>query len=242
MNIQKQLKNIGLHNSEIEVYLYLLEQGISTPPQISKGTKIARTNCYNILASLKEKDLVKEQKKRKRKVYLANDPEALVRNLDKKREAAKSMLPDLRAMYKSQKNKPVIHFFDGFEQIKEIYYQTLSAEIIRGIASTKQLFSLSPDFFENYRKKIKEKGIIFRDIVTHDSSEESVDEAKKILGALNEVQTLPEEYKDMPTDILIWEDSIALITTVEPIFGTVIKNDYLAKTFTIIFDVLWKKL
>lgn len=84
MNIQEQLKEIGLFESEIKVYLYLLENGLSTPPQIAKGTKIARPNCYQVLRSLKERGLIGEQKKGSRKVYIASDPVTLVESMERK--------------------------------------------------------------------------------------------------------------------------------------------------------------
>jgi len=63
MKLEEGLKNIGLKGSEIKVYLYLLENGVSTPPQIAKGTRIARTNTYHILRGLSEKGLIERQEK-----------------------------------------------------------------------------------------------------------------------------------------------------------------------------------
>ena len=125
MTLTDQLKALGLNRTETRIYLYLLEQGLSTPPQIARGTGITRTNCYNILESLKEKDLIAEQTQGKRKAYLARDPEALVRSLERKKEIINEILPQLRGLYTTQKNKPKIKFYDGVEQIKEIYRQSL---------------------------------------------------------------------------------------------------------------------
>jgi len=240
--LQKQLKSIGLNNSEIEIYLHLLGSGISTPPQIAKGTGIARTNCYNILQELKEKDLITEQLHRKRKAYLANDPQSLLRNLDKKREIINNLLPDLAAMFKTQKNKPVIRFYDGLSGIKEIFMQNLEAEEILGVASTKQLFALDTDFFDYHREEMKKRNIIFRDIITYASSEKSMQISKGTLGALITHKILPKNYDDLPMDILVWNDKVALMITSEPIFGTVIQNEFMAKTFRMMFNVMWESL
>ena len=62
---------------------------------------------------------------------------------------------------------------------------------------------------------------------------------KEILRGFYEAHFLPQKYKDFPTDMLIWDDNIALITLEEPIFGTVLTNKLLAQTSKIIFDVLW---
>ncbi|MFH2027496.1 MAG: helix-turn-helix domain-containing protein, partial [Nanoarchaeota archaeon] len=165
----------------------MLEQGLSTPPQVSRGTKIARTHCYGLLRNLKDKGLVIEQLAGKRKAYLASDPEALLRTLERKKEAVKRILPDLRALHAVQKNKPSIHFYDGFEQVKEIFRQTLSAKEIFAIASTKQFYDLSPDFYRWYQKILHKRQIVFYDILTHASQEEAASVAQEILKGFYDV-------------------------------------------------------
>lgn len=65
---------------------------------------------------------------------------------------------------------------------------------------------------------------------------------QSILRGLYEARYLPSEHQDFPTDLLIWKDNVALITLQEPIFGTILTNPLLAKTFRIIFSNLWKGL
>jgi len=238
MQIETQLAAIGLTKSEIRVYLFLLESGVSTPPQVSRGTKIARTNCYNILQALKEKKLIEEQKKGKRKAYLASDPEALLRSLERKKEAVERLLPDLRALYTVQKNKPKITFYDGLEQIKDIYDQSLNSEEIHAIGSTQYITGLMPEFFEGWTQKIKKKGIMFHDIITHESREKGGKQMKELLKGMYSMHTFPSRHDDFPTDILVWNKNIALITLAEPIFGTVLTSPILADTFRIMFTVM----
>ena len=54
----KQLKKLGLNNSEIKIYTYLLEYGVSTPTIISKKTLILRPNCYSVLDNLERMGIV----------------------------------------------------------------------------------------------------------------------------------------------------------------------------------------
>jgi hypothetical protein len=56
------------------------------------------------------------------------------------------------------------------------------------------------------------------------------------------MKLLPSEYGELPTDMLIWEDNIALLTLEEPIFGTVITSPLLAKSYRIIFRALHDRL
>lgn len=242
MDIYSELKAIGLHKSEISVYLYLLENGLSTPPTIAKDTGIARTNCYNILQTLKEKDLIEEHEKGRRKAYIASDPGAILRSLERKKDAITRVLPDLRSLYTIQKNKPKIKFFDGLAQVEQIYLATLSAEEIYGIGSTKQLSGLTPKFYSEYLQKIKDHNIVFHDILSSVSSRQGAPEMKETLKGLYEARFLPERHGDFPTDMLIWADNVALITLEEPIFGTILTNPLLAKTFRNIFHTMWASL
>ncbi len=238
MYLHDELKQIGLSKSEITVYLYLLEEGLATPPQIAVGTGIARTNCYNILLVLKEKGLIEEEHKGKRKAYIASDPEALLRTLEKKKEAVERLLPDLRGLYTLQKNKPKIRFYEGWEQVKEIYLQTLNAKEIFAIGSTKHLHSVDEKFLQKFFTEIKIREIILNDILNSDSGEEIAKQTKELLKGYYDVRVLPRNIENFKTDILIWEDNIALITLEEPIFGTVLTNKLLAETFRIIFNVM----
>ncbi|MSU75681.1 MAG: hypothetical protein EXS55_04165 [Candidatus Magasanikbacteria bacterium] len=239
MELQTQLKIAGLNHSEITVYLFLLENGLSTPPIVSRGTKIARTNCYNILLDLKNKGLIEEQTVGKHKTYLAKDPAALLHTLEQKKEAIARILPDLRGLYTLQKNKPKIRYYNGIEQIKEIYLQTLSANRVYGLASTKKLYELMPEFYLQHLNEIQKRGIVWYDILSHSSESKGAPEMKAILKGLYDQHFLPNQYGDFPTDMLLWGDNIALITLEEPIFGTVLTNPLLAKTFSIVFDMLW---
>jgi sugar-specific transcriptional regulator TrmB len=239
MEINSELQQLGLHKSEIRVYLYLLENGLATPPQVAKGTGIARTNCYHVLRELEEKQLIQVQASGRRKAYLARDPESIVANLERKRETATRIVPELRELYTAQKNKPKIRFFTGLEEVQEIYRQSLSSEKIYGIGSTEHLKSADNKFFDWYVHELSKRKIIFDDLLNSSAQHGS---ATQMQTALHAIKLLPPRYKDVPTDILIWNDDIALITLERPIFGTIITNSALAQTFKAIFGILWEKL
>jgi predicted transcriptional regulator len=242
MKFESFLKDLGLLDSEIRIYLYLLENGLSKPPQIEKGTKIARTNAYAILQRLKEKGLINEHKTGKRKAYIATDPIALEQSFERKRQAIHNMLPDLRALYAAEKNKPKIQYFEGWDQVKQIYDLTLSARIVFAFGSTEKLFGHDKKFFERHAKRVKDSGIVWHDILMQDSSAESIIEVKGIMKGFYDFKTIPRKYQDMPTDIMIWGNNIAFINLSEPVFGTIISNSALATSLQIVFDALWKKL
>ncbi len=237
-NIFTQLKEVGLKKNEAEIYLFLLQNGISTPPAIAKGTNIARTNCYNILSSLIEKDIVEKIQKGKREAFLARDPETLKLNIEKRLESIDRILPDLRATYIVQKNKPNFNFFEGWEEVKRLYEQSLEAKEIYAVGSTERIMSLDTVFFESYIKKIANKNIIFYDLLSSSSKNVSGPKIQEINDLKHSIKFLPEKYNETLTDILIWDDMVALIVLEEPVFGTLIKSRPLADTFRIVVGAL----
>lgn len=237
-NIIKQLKEVGLKQNESEIYLFLLQNGFSTPPTISKGTNIARTNCYNILKSLLEKDVVDEKLKGKKKVYIARDPKSLKLSLERKIESLERLVPDLEAIYVSQKNKPTFRFFDGFSEVKNIYNLSLESKEIYAIGSTEKLLNIEGKFFEDYIKQIKKRGVLFFDLLKETENEKSIEIIKMLGGELYSIKSLPEKFEGKLTDILIWDENVALIALEEPIFGTIITNKVLAETFKTILKTL----
>lgn len=242
-NIHDRLLQSGLLESEITVYVYLLEHGISSPPQIAKSTKVARPNLYGTLRSLKEKMLVIEQRKGKRNVYLAADPSILVQMLSARTTAMEQILPDLRSLYATQKNKPTIKYYEGAEQVKEIFYEMLEAKSVYGIASTKKLYdALGWEFFTTYIKKMRDRNIILHDILTEDSVATSAKTPIELLRGLYDTRVLPKDTENLAVDILVWNDKVALISTEAPVFGTLIKNQAIASVLKVMFNLSWKQL
>lgn len=241
-NIENELKTVGFNKNEIEVYIYLLQNGVSTPPQIANGTRILRTNCYNILQSLKEQSVIEEQKKGTRKAYIARDPESLKLSLQRRIEAIDRVLPDLRGLFKTQKNKPLFRFFGGFKEVKTIYDMTLSSESIYATGSTDRLQELDPKFFDSFIKTASKKKIIFHDLLPAKSRSLSAETIRQATNELYSIKFLPESYKENLTDLLIWDDNIAIIALDEPIFGTVITHAALAQTFKTLLRLIWDKI
>ena len=237
MGLEKQLLGLGLGKSEASIYLYLVEHGVSSPPQIAKGTKIAITNCYPILRALKEKHLINEQRRGERKNYLASDPSALLAGLERKKQATEELLPDLRALYTMQANKPKIKFYDGWEQVKEIYLQSLEAEELWAMGSIEDIDKVDHTFWVHYQKEVKRKQQFVYDLLPVSAKDTAAKEAAERIGIFYKAAFLPKKYERLPIDIMVWGNNVALISLDEPIIGTVISGGFFAQVFKILLEV-----
>ncbi|MBP9762868.1 hypothetical protein KBD34_04605 [Patescibacteria group bacterium] len=85
MPLLEELRDLGLNKTEAVTYLFLLENGASSPAQIAKGTGILRTNSYHIIQSLLAQNLIQATPHGKRQAYIARDPEALYQSIETKK-------------------------------------------------------------------------------------------------------------------------------------------------------------
>lgn len=124
-----ELKEIGLTQGEIKVYIALLNLGLSTKGPISRKARVAESKVYEILDRLKEKGLVSFIFKKKgiRKIahYKASNPILLKDFLSKKKEEIKKeeellekILPSLQIQQKQTEQEYNVVIYEGFKGIQ----------------------------------------------------------------------------------------------------------------------------
>jgi sugar-specific transcriptional regulator TrmB len=239
MELAAQLRSAGLHKQEIDVYLYLLAQGESAPPAIARGAGLLRPNTYAVLGTLRDKGLIERHQMGKRFVYLAKDPAAILRRMDEQRDTLAATLPDLRALYKSQKNKPSVRFYYGMDEVKEMFSRTEKASEILFVATSAKLFDAYAAHFKRYRESLMQEQVFVRDILTQQSGISIAQATRTAMRGYYDARFLPHKYEDVPTSIRLWNNNVGLATFSEPVTGTVITNDDLAKTFKSMFETMW---
>ena len=228
MEIQQQLRTLGLHQTEIVIYLFLLKNGLSTPPVVSRETGIARTNCYNILLELKEKGLIEEKIQAKKKAYQANNPASLIELLKRK-------------VADAQKIDPGVKFYQGLEQVQELYEKSLSAKSILSVGSRKRWRLLMPDFEERYFQEIQKRQIIFYDL-TDSESKLMTAKIQNTLKSCYTVRQLPPEYEETALEILMWDDLIGFFNLKGSISAMLFKNQPLSDMLQMLFKIIRKKI
>ncbi len=95
MELTKALKEYGLSDNEIKVYLALIKLGESAVQKIAKNSGLPRTTCYHLLESLEQKGLVGFVMKDSRKYFSPAQPSKLVENLEEKKKIIEEIIPEL---------------------------------------------------------------------------------------------------------------------------------------------------
>jgi sugar-specific transcriptional regulator TrmB len=116
------LKNLGLDQNEEKAYIFLLENGPSSPTDIEKKLSIHRPIVYKSLESLKNKNLVTISPKGKRTLYIAESPEKLESMFRDLEKTFFNDVEDLHTLYElGQKNKPKVTYDEGKQAIQDSY-------------------------------------------------------------------------------------------------------------------------
>jgi sugar-specific transcriptional regulator TrmB len=250
MEIQVILKNFGLSEKEIAVYLALIELGPSSVREISAKSKVNRGTSYDILKSLISLGVVSYYNKESKQYFMAEAPEKLLSAIDQKQEDLlevrkniQESLPLIKTLFEKQGGKPVVKFFEGSKGVRQIFEDVLdevsSADdksyYLYSSATAehrKNVYGSMPDFSE---KRIK-KGIKVKII--------SLGEGGQLAG-LDERKQMPAESKDLKaTHELIYAGKVAHISidsNGEPV-GVVIQNEEIYQMQKMIFEFTWNRL
>jgi len=126
---EKELKDLGLTDGEVKVYLALLELGLATKGPIATKSKVSESKIYEILNRLKDKGLVSFVSKKKGiksiTQYKAANPimleEFLKRKkeeIHKKEEILKKLLPVLQFQQKEKEMEYSAVIYEGIKGIQ----------------------------------------------------------------------------------------------------------------------------
>ncbi len=247
-NLYQFLKNIGISQKEVNVYIYLLSVESALPMEIAKETNLKRSTVYVILELLKEKGLVREVERGKRSAYISEDPERIRFLLEQLRLQTENsikglniIIPQLKATLRKEGEPPLIRFFEGEKAVqvsmeeladnpkfrKELNYDVFPLELIYKLFQRKNLRK-----YINLRIHNNEN---FKILYTSDE------------GGLTNAETHGQEaikidQKEFPLscDIAIFEDEVRIHMLGKPIYGILIKNLELAQTLTSIIKLAIK--
>ena len=206
---KKTLKNLGLSDSQMSVYLAALELGPASIQELARKSRMKRPSVYNYIEELKEKRLIWETKRHKRSIFTAAHPSHLY-ELEKSRLAEmKEALPEFLAIYNETKHKPRVTFYEGAEGIKEVYTATLETEtphLSWSWHGFKRLQELLGDFFTWFPKERARRKIVYKAIRRDSPETRAV--LKEDAKMFRQTKFVP--AKESNTDILISDNKVIL--------------------------------
>lgn len=233
--VQEFLENLGLTKTEITVYLNLLELNTASASEIAERSKSYRKNVYDALDRLAKKGLVSYAKVEHRRIYNAANPEKLLEFLDVRKRELQSILPQLKAIYKSPPaHEEAFFVFKGKNGVKSIFediakskshYDKLGSEV-----KFKECF---PYYYNQYQSRKKESRIRCRVICS--SNEKGSVAAKEAFGR---IKFLPSHFLNLATTI-IYSHKVAIIIWKDEPIGILMSSEEVANSWKYYFEILW---
>ncbi len=235
--MENELKEFGLTEKEIKVYLACLKLGTALVQEIAKKAGTYRTYTYEILKSLKEKGLVSYVIKNRKQYFEVAQPEKLINILKEKESKIIKVLPDLKEIYQSSIEKPKVELYEGKEGLKTILDDIIrTKKEILVYGSTEKQLKILQFYFPNYIiRRIKTK--IHTRVIT-EKSPWTIEKLKTEKKELRESKFIPNI--EFPTVTYIYGNKVAILSLEKEIIGLIIENKAISDTQKQIFELLWK--
>ena len=224
------LRELGLSDKEIAVYLANLRLGSSLVQGIAHAAKLNRTSTYDLLSSLERKGFVSYTLTSGKRYYQATTPHKILDLLKEKESFVREALPELVAIKESVAKKPSVEVYVGVNGLKTVFEDILrNAKSFSCIASKKHLFKLFKYYFPRFVERRMKLGIKVRIICDEEPYDKKAD--YKLIK------------KGLKTATFIYNGKIAMLSLEEqePI-GILIQERNFYETEKFMFNLLWEHL
>ena len=231
------LIDLGLNESEAQIYTSLLKIGGTTASILSKESGIKRTTVYPILKSLASKGCVLVYFRKNKRYYYAQKPGKLATLFGKKLEFFESVIPMFESMNKKQAEAIGLRFIETKEELQDFYKIILNEYKNKkycAIGNITAWESSDPEFFKKYRKERARSNIKTRLLLSADSK--MFNPAEKNL--LRECKYLPEKYKFKST-MDIFKDKVLIVSPYISSLAVVIAVPAMVDIFKSMFEIIW---
>lgn len=239
------LKEIGLSEGEIKVYLALLKIGESKKTELAKESGVSSSKVYEICSRLQKKGIIGTILKNNKTNFQAMEPKRLLdffnektAKIENQKKELEKVIPILENFSKIQGNKAVL--YEGLNAIKNFYksileelkqgeeYYVIGVNYGSGLPGIKE-------FFENYHRQRVKKGINVKMLVNNDAKEILV----KTIHSKSEIKYLP-QYLMSNMITLFYKNKSFIFFIAKDAVGLLIENEEVSRGFKSYFDAFWK--
>lgn len=234
------LRTIGLNESEIKVYLALMERGPSLGRELSASTHLSKQGTYSAVQSLVQRGFVSSVLRGKKQYFQAESPRRVSQAIKRKIEDLKTVSSDIDAAIpelelKMGGEKPIVKLFEGKEGIRAIIDEFRSSppkEVIEMTDLNALNKMLSPEDLKPLKLKLDQLGTKTKAIYFGQSS---------IMRSSTEVVFL-EDMKGFLSTIAISDNKILLITFEGKMYSIILESNVLAGALKYIFERAYRSL
>lgn len=242
---RKILKNLGLSESEITVYLSLIA-GRMSPRDIIKDTGEKRPTVYHALTALERRGLVSKSGKEVGQKITLEPLEKLEHLVEEKKHELDTLTSDIQILKTvleataPTNDRPTVSFFEGVEAVKNAMMDSLyckSKKICSVVPKENFAWQVGQDFVERYiRSRIERK------IETRNLWERRIDPTlyNNYYKGKSDVRVLPEVmHGKFLTTIFLYDDKTLYISSRANSYAVLITSQEHHDTMMAWFEGLW---
>lgn len=242
-SLKPLLLRAGLSEREAGIYQSLLALKTGRVTTIAKAAKQSRSHTYLVLRSLEEKGLVSHIERGKILHFVAEKPERLLQYAEDREASWKQTktllagaMPYLKSLTPPLADQPRVTTLHGLEGMKQVYRDVLLQPGFCAFFNADVMFrtfgqNVVPLLFgKNERLRGRElfvDNLGARKYVTEVQQDDEY-----------EVRLLPPSM-DFLSEMVIYEDTVALFAYDEELSIVKIENKNFADTFRALFEALW---
>ncbi|MFC1691810.1 TrmB family transcriptional regulator [Nanoarchaeota archaeon] len=235
---EEVLREQGLTDSEIKVYLALLQTTSTTVGSIVKATGLYKPNVYDALDKLMVKGLASYNVIANRKYFRASPPERFLTMIAEKRRAVEEIMPQLKELSKFSERQQGATTFMGSRGIITALENMLTEISNNGhydVFASGLFKPVLRHYYKRYQLRKKELNI-----TTSCLYDKAMEEKKDILDiSFLDAKFYPMEFA-APTDTFIFNDKVLLVVWQgRPTFAVLIQSKDLADSYRAYFKRLW---
>ena len=236
MDKEEVLRDLGLADKEIRVYIALLGMGVSRVQEIAKEAKLLRTTVYEVLDSLIGKGLVSYSIKSGVRHFETAEPAKLRHVVEERRRKVLEIMPELEAIASGVKEKPRVETYEGREGLKTFMRNVIKGDIeeMHAFGAEGKFREMFSYFFESWDRDRVKNNVLLRIIYNERIRKKKLDEGIP----LSSMRFLPGKYK-FPSTTFVYGDNVGIVLwSAEPL-AISIKSGEIAKSYENFFQLLW---
>lgn len=237
------LQEIGLTEKEAKIYLASLELGETTIQRIAKKSGVKRATIYRIVDELKNKGLIASYRKKSGTVYWAENPKKLNEKVQARAGLMAKILPNMLAITNLIDKKPLIKYYEGMDEIKELYLETLNfpAQEIVAWESGTAYEQYGGKFWDEIYIPKRMKNKIWTRLIYSDVS---IGKRHKAMDEkfLRQIRVDHSKNFKFEMQIKLFGGKYSAFISNEEMLGIIIESPKIFNTLKSIFEVHWRSL
>lgn len=204
-------EKLGFTAHEAQVYLASLSLGTCSVAEIAKKAAMKRPTTYLVVDELLAKGLLVKVPKGKKMFVRAEDPEALLKIAEEKKELTARVVPELKLLLAQASSRPKVEYYEGKEQLMKVYERIFRSKEVWAVVSMDHFFDVfTYDDSRHFFQLLKNRGGMIYDMFVYSRKALKIRDYPFRQG-LSEVKILPKDFS-ISSDILVGDTQMALVS------------------------------